>query len=33
MRRVEASVARFSRNDSADIVQEALLRAVRHGVG
>ncbi len=32
MRKVEASVARFSRNDSQDIVQEALLRAVRHGV-
>lgn len=30
--RVQASVARFSRNDSQDIVQEALVRAVRLGV-
>ena len=32
MRRVHRSVARFSRNDSQDIVQEALARAVRAGV-
>ena len=32
IRRVESSVARFSRNDAPDIVQEALVRAVRHGV-
>jgi RNA polymerase sigma factor (sigma-70 family) len=32
MGRVEASVARFSRNDAADIVQEAMTRALRHGV-
>lgn len=31
MRNVRASVARFSRNDADDIVQEAMTRAVRHG--
>jgi len=30
--RVHASVARFSRNDSQDLVQEALARAVKHDV-
>lgn len=32
MRNVRASVARFSRNDADDIVQEAMTRAVRRGV-
>jgi RNA polymerase sigma factor (sigma-70 family) len=33
MQRVHRGVARFSRNDSQDIVQEAMARAVRTGVG
>ena len=32
IRKVEASVSRYARDDSEDIVQEALARAVRHGV-